>query len=627
MPIFGVVGGLALGLLVGGSIDNLINVRLRWLPLLLLGALARFVLDAGLANGSVPDGLRLWLVIACYAFLTTMLFVNRSLSGLTAAAIGTAANGIAIILNGGWMPVWKSSIEAAGLDPNNMHSEFHRVLTGPIDGGFFAHGGPLVDLIPIPLPMLQSVASIGDLLLGAGLGLFVFVALVKPPVLTVERWSIGPGGVAAPLPGVGAGAGAIAAETRSVEKGGPLSHPYVRLATNPAFSAMWLGQIISSLGDRVHQVALVFLVAAATNNSPLAFGLVFAAVTLPSVVVGPFAGTLVDRWDRKRVLIGSDLLRAAIVALIPAANGLHVSVVVVLVFALASVSAFFRPARSAALPQVVPDEDLITANSAMWVADTASDLFGYSLGGLFVAFLGSQLTLAFWVDSASYLASAVLVAAVVIPPLAHSSAEAHASVRSDLMDGWRFLRAETVLFATTIQACVAEYGLGALTALSPLVILGLQAQDLEKATAYGLFEMVIGLGLVAGGLVIGGVADRLPRGQSIVVAFIVVGTTIALLGVTDNLFLALILGALGGVANVTFVIPSQTLFQQRTPGNMLGRVVAMRLAMVNAALALAMVTSGGLAQVVGFRPVLIACGALTFVAGLAGAFNKAIREA
>ena len=628
MPVFGVILGLVLGLLVGGSIDNLINVRLRWLPLLVVAAGARFGLDAALAGGGVPDGLRLWLVIVAYVLLTVMLIVNRTLPGLTAAAIGTAANGLAIVANGGWMPVWKSSIEAAGMDPNAMHSGFHKILTGPVDPSFFAHGGPLVDIIPIPLPLFQSVASIGDLLLGVGLGLFVFVALVRSPVTVVEHWGVRPE-LAYPMPGIMREPGvlisstALAAPTRR----GPLDHPYVRLATNPAFSAMWLGQVVSSLGDRMHQVALVFLVAGATNASPLALGVVFAAVTIPAVLVGPLAGALVDRWDRKRVLVGSDLIRAAVVALIPVVSGVHVALVVVLVFVLASVSAFFRPARAAALPQVVPDEDLITANSAMWLADTGSDLVGFSIGGLFAAFLGSQLALAFWVDGASYLASALLIAAVAIPPLAAMAKPARTSLRSELAAGWQFLRSEAVLFATTIQASVAEYGLGALTALSPLLMLALPLRGLDSRTAYGMFEMAMGVGLVGGGLVIGAVAHRMPKGRSIVGAFAAVGVMIAALGLTDNLTVALVLAAGVGIANVTFVVPSQTLFQQRTPGTMLGRVVAIRLAMVNTALAAAMISSGAIAQVVGFRPVLVACGVLTLVAGLAGLLNRAIREA
>ena len=638
MPALGVILGLLLGLAAGGQLENLTYVRLRWLPILLLAVTARFGLDAALSAGAVPDNLRLWLVIAAYSLLTAMLVANRSLPGIAAAALGTAANGMAIVANGGWMPVWQPSLAAAGFDSTALHSNFHRMLQGPVDGAFFAHGGPLVDLIPIPIPMLQSVASIGDVLLGVGLAFFIFAAVVRAPILV---------SIAVPAPG---GHGAVARLT------GPLSNPYVRLATNGPFSAIWLGQVVSSVGDRVHQVALVYLVARATDSSPLALGLVFAAMTLPSVIVGPIAGALVDRWDRKQVMVASDLIRAVIVCLIPVASGLHLGLVVGLVFVLAAVSSFFRPARSAALPQVVPAEDLLTANSSIWIADTVSDLAGYSLGGLFVAFLGSSLALAFWIDGLSYLVSGALVAAVVIPPIAgfagrgrHDAAiggetigggaagavsEAArpgtaitTSIREEMAEGWRCLRAESVLFATTIQATIAEYGLGALTVLSPLLIALLPLGNLEAPAAYGFFEMAMGAGLVGGGIVLGGLAERLPKGPTIIAAFTGFGIALVALSATGNLAVALALAAAVGIANAAFVVPSQTLFQQRTPGMMLGRVVAIRLALVGAALAVAMATSGGLAQIFGLRPILAACGVLTAGVGLAGLAVRSIREA
>jgi DHA3 family macrolide efflux protein-like MFS transporter len=637
VPALGVLLGLGLGLLAGGRIDNFADVRLRWLPALLLAVVARFALDGLLAAGEIPDVLRMWLVLATYLLLTAMFLANRSLPGLTAAALGTAANGIAIVANGGWMPVWQPSLAAAGLDSTAVHSNFHTLLTGPVDSGFFAHGGPLVDIIPIPIPipMLQSVASLGDLLLGAGLALFVFAAAVRSPAL-VPAGAVGGLAPALPRGGVAAGVGASA----GVAARGPLRHPYVRLAGNGAFSAMWLSQVISSLGDRVHQVALVFLVAGATNRSPLAMGLVFAAMTVPTVLVGPVAGALVDRWNRKHVMVASDLLRAAIVGLIPVASGLHVGLVVALVFLLAAVSSFFRPARTAALPRVVPDEDLMTANSAMSVADTASDLVGYGLGGLFVAFLGSSLALAFWLDGASYLASAALVAAVAIPSLVRAGAGAgeegtagaeagsvRPSLIADLLAGWRFLRAETVLFATTIQAAVAEFGVGALTALSPLLVASLALGSTDAPTAYGFFETAMGVGLVGGGIVLGGLATRIPKGPTIIAAFTALGVAMFALAVTENLPLALILAGVLGLANVGFIIPSQTIFQQRTPDEMLGRVVAIRLAVVNGLLALAMAIGGALAQLIGLRPVIAACGILTAVAGLAGLLVRPIRRA
>jgi MFS family permease len=611
VPALGVLLGFGLGLAAGGRLDNLLDVRLRWWPVLLIAAGARFGLDAALAGGGIPDAVRMWLVLVAYVLLTVMLLANRNLPGLTAAALGTVANGIAIVVNGGWMPVWQPSLAAAGFDPAAVQSSFHVLLTGPMDASFFAHGGPLADVIPIPIPIIQSVASVGDLLLGAGLAFFVFAAVVRAPVL-----------VSVSVPAAPARAGA-------------LRHPYVRLATNGPFSAMWLAQVISSLGDRVHQIALVFLVERATNASPLALGLVFAAMTLPTSLVGPLAGALVDRWNRKWVMVGSDLVRAGLVFAIPIVAVLHISLVVGLVFLIAVASSFFRPARAAALPHVVPDEDLLTANSAMWVADTVSDLAGYGLGGLFVAFLGSALSLAFWIDGASYLASAALVAAVAIPRILPAGGGqagvgapgVSASLRADLVAGWRFLRTETVLFATTVQATIAEYGLGALTALSPLLVAALPLGRLDAPTAYGFFEMSMGVGLLGGGLVIGAIATRIPKGPAIVTGFTALGVSLILFSVTGSLWLALVLAAVVGLANVVFVVPSQTIFQQRTPDEMLGRVVAIRLALVNAMLAVSMATSGLFAQIFGLDVVLAGCGILAAAAGLAGFAVRAIREA
>jgi hypothetical protein len=161
VAVLGVFLGLVLGLAAGGRLENLLDVRLRWLPVLLVAAAARFGLDAALATGGVPETLRLWLVLVTYFYLTAMLLANRSLPGMVAAALGTVANGIAIVVNGGWMPVWQPSLAAAGFDSTAVHSSFHVLLTGPVDAGFFAHGGPLADVIPIPIPIIASVASVG----------------------------------------------------------------------------------------------------------------------------------------------------------------------------------------------------------------------------------------------------------------------------------------------------------------------------------------------------------------------------------------------------------------------------------------------------------------------------------
>ncbi len=118
MLSIGIVLGLVLGLLAGGSLVNLASVRLRWVSLIAAAVLVRFGTEAALLAG-VPlvDTLRLPLLAASFGFLLVGLWGNRSYPGLTLAFVGILSNGIVIVVNGGYMPIWEPSLVAAGLDP------------------------------------------------------------------------------------------------------------------------------------------------------------------------------------------------------------------------------------------------------------------------------------------------------------------------------------------------------------------------------------------------------------------------------------------------------------------------------------------------------------------------------
>jgi MFS family permease len=407
-------------------------------------------------------------------------------------------------------------------------------------------------------------------------------------------------------------------------------HPYVRLALNSSFTALWVGQLISLFGDRIHQIALAFLVLGVTN-SPVAVAFVFVAATLPNLFLSPIAGTYVDRWDQKDVMVVSDLLRAAVILLIPMATLTNILLVYPLVFAVTSISIFFRPARVAALPRIVREDELLTANSAMWVGETIADVIGYPLAAVFVAFLGSALPLAFWIDAATYTASAALIFTIVVPPVRAEEAEAEeerSSVLADMKAGYQFLRNEATLLANTLQATVAQFTIGVLTALTPYYASGIViGQPIEEEAAYGFLETAIGVGNLIGGFIIGIVGARLARGKMIIVGYAAWGLCVAALALTGNLAVAIGLMFGSGVANMIFVIPSQTMFQERTPADMLGRVIGFRFALVFGSMTIAMALSGILAQAVGVGPVIGLFGVMTMIAGLAGLFVPAVRDA
>jgi MFS transporter, DHA3 family, macrolide efflux protein len=696
MLIGGILLGLIAGLLAGGSIGNLASIRLRWIGLLFFAVGVRFATEWAIGAGfEAVDRARLPLFGMSFGLLLAGLWANRAQPGLTLAFVGILLNTIAILANGGHMPIWQPSFIAAGFGPDTELSPFHQMLEDDaLTANFLLHAGPLGDILPIPIPFIRDVASIGDLFLSAGLGFFLFATVLRSPAQADEEEAqarlqpsiemAGPGdlahrvratdlgrrvqmssGLASGLaeasvlarpvllggsgaglsPGSSAGRAALAPSSVQVSEvsGGAIPvprpgpeaaerlvrHPFVRLALNSSFSALWVGQLISLFGDRIHQIALAFLVLAATN-SPIAVAFVFVFASLPNLFLSPIAGTYVDRWDQKDVMVVSDLLRAAVVLLMPIAAVTNILLVYPLIFLITSISIFFRPARVAALPRIVRKDELLTANSAMWVGETIADVIGYPLAAIFVGFLGPALPLAFWIDAATYLASAALIASIHVPPLRDPSAPAgkRPSVLADMKAGYRFLRHETVLFANTLQATVAQLTIGILTVLTPLYAVGIVAgQSIDEKAAYGFLETAIGVGNLIGGFVIGFIGTRLARGMTVILGYTVWGACVALLAVTGNFTIALGLMFGSGIANMVFVIPSQTMFQERTPPELLGRVIGFRFALVFGSMTLAMALGGILASIVGVAPVLAVFGLLTMFVGLAGLLVPAVRNA
>jgi DHA3 family macrolide efflux protein-like MFS transporter len=654
--LIGILVGLALGLLAGGRIDALVNARLRFAALLLAALALRFGTQIAIANGvTLAEQLRLPLYASAFGVLAVALWFNRDRPGLLAVAAGVIANGIAVVANGGWMPVYVPSLEAAGLSVADLSQHFHVALPTQLNLEFLVHAGPLGDIIPFPVPFLSNVGSIGDLFISTGLGWFVFATLVhgetSPKPLSVALWrgrpevlqmdrpvvmggGIGPG-LAPPVVAVRSDEG-VAAITAipTAPAAGPLArfraHPYVRLARDPRFSAFWTSQTISLFGDRINQIAIGVLVLARTG-SPLDAGLVFFAASLPNLVLGPIAGPFVDRWDHKKVMVASDLIRAGLVLLVPLAADTNIVLVYPLVFLVTTVSLFFRPAKAAVVPRIVSDEDLVAGNAAVWTGETVADIAGYPIAGLLVGVLGTNLWLAFWLDGATYLISAGLLLAIFIPPVARQAApRVSGAVRAfvdDLRDGWRVIRGQPTLFQNTIVSAVAQLSVGTTIALT--VVYGRYALDnsvIPYPQNYAAIDAAIGVGNLVGGFTVGLIGSRLRKGRMVVVGFIAMGLGVIVLGLTQNVLVALGASFVVGVFNLVYVIPTQTLFAQLTPEGFMGRVVAFRSSLVLGAMTLSMAVSSVAAEHIPIGTVIAASGVITLAAGIVGALLPAVRD-
>jgi hypothetical protein len=329
-------------------------------------------------------------------------------------------------------------------------------------------------------------------------------------------------------------------------------------------------------------------------------------------------------------MIACDVVRSMLVLAVPFAFEVDIALVYFLAFLTASVTLLFRPAKTAVLPAIVGDRDLVTANSAMSVPETAADLIGFPIAGVIVTALSSVIGAAFVLDAGTYVVSAVLIWAMILPRHVDESLErmSFGAVWREMREGFAFLWHDRVLLSNTVLSTMAQVAVGA-----EIVVSLLYAKDVVARGSIGFEQMysfllaAIGVGSVLAGIAVGLIGDRLAKGPMVIAGFIGVGLSLVMAGLVTHPILAIVAFFFAGAFNMVFIIPTVTLFQERTPQRLMGRVISSRQVFVFGSIALSMGVSGYLAGVIGPAPVLAASGAVCAAAGLIGIAIPAMRSA
>lgn len=290
------------------------------------------------------------------------------------------------------------------------------------------------------------------------------------------------------------------------------------LRHNPDFLLLWSGQFVSTLGTRFSGLALPLLVLALTH-SPAQVGLISATQLVPYLIFGLPAGALVDRWDRKVVMIMCDLIRFLAFGSVPLAVVLgHLAIAQLYLIAVVDgVSfVFFNTAQVAALPRVVAASQLPQATALNETAGTTATLIGPALSGLIISLGRTTLvgaTLAYLLDSVSYLMSALSLSAIRTPFQAPRGTRTGRSLRAEVRDGLRFLSAHPHL------RLIALLSMGITLCESPvyLAVVVLAQRSLRAdARTIGLIISAAGLGGVIGSLLAQRLARRLSVGHMLI---------------------------------------------------------------------------------------------------------------
>ncbi|MGD8605247.1 MAG: MFS transporter [Anaerolineales bacterium] len=384
---------------------------------------------------------------------------------------------------------------------------------------------------------------------------------------------------------------------------------------NRNFITLWLATWISAAGDTFNFLALAIRIDdlfPEAGDSARSLGLVMMASVVPVLLIGMFAGTMVDRWDRKKVMIGSDLLRAILVPgylLLGTPEQLPIALVVA--FLLAAVSAFFYPARTALLPALVDEQDLMSANGWMQMGQTVARLTGPILAGLVVAAFGTSL--AFVVDSISFLVSGGLLLMIAgVPTVARLESTAK-SAWKDFLEGARYAFKSSLLRAITLGISVVMLGLGA---VNVLFVPFLRNTFNVEPTALGVVETAQGVGMLAGGLAIGALGKKLSSTRIAFISIVLLGVGICVFGMAPTYAIILVIMPIIGLTLPPVNASLNTLMQTNVPSQMLGRSGAVIDMSSTVANLISMGLAGVLADAIGFRETFILGGIMIALGGL-----------
>lgn len=402
----------------------------------------------------------------------------------------------------------------------------------------------------------------------------------------------------------------IASPTADNGEGG-----FLALMRHRNYALLWTGQLVSLMGDRFHWVAISLWVFAQTGSA-LSVSYAIIALMLAPALVGFYAGVLVDRLDRRKILVAADLTRAVLVAAIPWLMQQGIAWVYVDLFLVSAASAFFRPAMFAAIPQSVPRERLLQANAFFASMDSATEVFGPALAGLLVAQVGYAAVM--YVDAASYLVSAACVAGLRLVRVGSANAgkgETGAGVFQSIREGLQYIRRDSVHVALLALLLAGQWVVGLSSLQTPLAkgVLGITDRQ------FGWFQSIWGMGLVGASLMMAWYGRYIPRGQTIVLAYLLWAVATGAMGLSTNYGMLVVTGFWVGLANMLMFVNVATLMMEHTPPDKIGRAITVRQVGVSLVRVCALLGFGWMADLVGVRAAVVTMAGLSLVGSAATA--------
>ena len=363
------------------------------------------------------------------------------------------------------------------------------------------------------------------------------------------------------------------------------------------FKRLWLAQLVSILGDFLAVFGVINLITFKWHGTPLQVTDVMIAFIIPMATVGPLAGVFVDRWNVKRTMIISDLVRAVLI--LGLAFVTRLEQIYVIFFLVSTVSSFFGPSQSVTVRTLVPLNGLMSANALMSQAFYTMRIIAPAAAGLLVYWLGYNSC--FYLDTASFVFSAAMLSTVAIVRMINAKDKTEKTVGSLMKDytaGSRFILTHPAISFVMIAMMTAMF---VLSCFSPLISVYVRDQLRAGTRAFGLISAMIGVGLIVGTQMVNAIAKGFSKKHVALSGLFGLSFATFVLALFQTAWLAGLSMFGIGFAIAFIVVPAQTLMQQETPQDMLGRVSSSFMAVFSLSQLLGLLLSGALANSIGVR--------------------------
>lgn len=395
------------------------------------------------------------------------------------------------------------------------------------------------------------------------------------------------------------------------------------------FRNLWLGQAISQFGDACYYVVFMFMVQKLTND-PVMVGLVGAVETLPFLFFSAYGGVLADRLDRRQIMLLSDMVSGAILVafgflVFATDTNVPLWTVFATAFLTSSVRAFFLPAKNAAIPSLVPEADIVKANSLSYMTQSWMPMIGLALSAGVLAQLYAISPSSFFVGAIAINAGSFFFSAYYIRllPTLTVQREGEAHPWTDLKEGIRYIgqrgTLKTLMFLSVFMSL----------SIAPFFVVYVETNkvrfgNLPQNLAWCEFTFFVGL--IIGGLMVGKSNIRRP-GLGYVWGLTVTGLAVALMAFSQNFYLFCTLNVLCGIAVPFADIPMSSYLQVTVENEFRGRVnsalTMMRMGITPLGLGLA----GLMIKAAGLVGAFLIMGLGMVAVALAGLLSKDFRRA